>query len=140
MLTLAKIMRKMPPNWEINSAYCKIKSYKKIIDTQDKQPVVLALMYSTHDHNHMKKTTPKVHRCYIKGLQGAKKKIYASNVEVSCSCEAFLYWCEVALEKKDASVVMFSNGQLPIVRNPKMIPFMCKHLYRLGLHTQIMGM
>lgn len=140
MLNITKILKKMPPNWEINSAYCKIKSYKKIIDKQDKNPVILAIVYSTHDHNHQKKASPEMHRCYIKGLDGAKKKIYASNVEVSCDCKAFLYWCEVALEDKDASVIFFSNGEMPIVRNPKMIPFMCKHLYRLALHTQIMGM
>lgn len=51
-----------------------------------------------------------------------------SKAWVSCSCEYFLYHCEVADTKKDSSSIKYSNGAMPKVTNPRMIPHICKHL------------
>ena len=55
----------------------------------------------------------------------------ADDVVVSCSCPYFLYNLEVALESRGASVIFYSNGAHPAVRNPEMRAYLCKHLYRL---------
>jgi len=47
---------------------------------------------------------------------------------VWCSCPYFQFTLEVALARRNTSVVRNSNGQLPRVRNPAMIPHLCKHL------------
>lgn len=68
----------------------------------------------------------------------------ATNVWVSCSCEYFLYNCEVADEEQDASSVKYSNGAGYVQQytyktksgtlvtrrgpNPNHIPHLCKHL------------
>lgn len=140
MLTLEKMLRLSPPNWLTNSDGCRIKNYKKIIDSEDKNPTVLALVYSIYDSKGNRKDNPIVHRCYIKGIDGKKKKIISSNIECSCDCDAYKYWSEVALHNKEASLILFSNGEDPIEKNPKKIPYGCKHLIRLGLLIQTLGM
>jgi hypothetical protein len=47
---------------------------------------------------------------------------------VSCSCEYFLYHCEVADFVEDASAIKYSNGNLPGHTNPAMVSHLCKHL------------
>lgn len=53
------------------------------------------------------------------------------HVQCSCSCGDFKYRWEVALERKDAAEIEYSNGQPPIYNNPQMIPSACKHLVKL---------
>lgn len=133
MLTLRQVLKRTPPNWLANSEDCRIYKSKKIIDIEDKNPVVLAIVYSLFDHAGNRKTDPTQHRCYIKGLNGKKTAIISSNVEMSCDCEAFMYWSEVALNRKGAAPIIFSNGDDPVMRNPSLTPFPCKHLVRLSL-------
>ncbi len=140
MLTLDKMLRNSPPNWLANSDDCRISKYKKIIDKEDKNPTVLAIAYSVFTPDGKRKQNPTMHRCYIKGLDGKSKKIISSNIECSCDCEAFMYWSEVALNDKEAALILFSNGEDPLEKNPKKIPFGCKHIIRLGLLIQTMGM
>jgi hypothetical protein len=47
---------------------------------------------------------------------------------VSCSCEYFLFHCEVADAEDDASSIKYSNGKAPIHTNPQHIAHICKHL------------
>ena len=47
---------------------------------------------------------------------------------VSCSCEYFLYNCEVADAESDNSSVKYSNGRFPKITNPQGIGHVCKHL------------
>ena len=46
----------------------------------------------------------------------------------SCSCEYFLFHCEFALTQHGASSIINSNGEPPVVTNPRMIPKVCKHV------------
>ena len=49
---------------------------------------------------------------------------------VSCTCEWFLYHCEVALWTKFSSDIIHSNGQNPSITNPRRIGIACKHIAR----------
>lgn len=57
---------------------------------------------------------------------------HRSNCIVSCSCADFKYRWEVALNLHDAAEIEYSNGELPVIRNPQLEPRFCKHLYRLA--------
>lgn len=46
---------------------------------------------------------------------------------VSCTCEYFLYHCEVADKSKGNSSVIHSNGRRPRETNPNMVAHLCKH-------------
>ncbi len=140
MLTLAAVLKRTPKAWLQRSEDCRIYQYKKIVDASDKNPAVLCLVYSIFDSAGNRKTKPKKHRCYVKGLNGKEKRIIASSVEMSCDCEAFMYWSEVALNRKGAAPIMFSNGDDPVVRNPSLTPFPCKHLVRVTLMILNRGM
>lgn len=49
-------------------------------------------------------------------------------VWVWCDCPYFKYHLEVALTRIGASSINNSNGKPPTVRNPQMLPYLCKHL------------
>ena len=51
-------------------------------------------------------------------------------VWVHCDCEYFLYYLEVAVTARGSSSVITSNGNFPKIRNPRMKPYLCKHLLR----------
>jgi hypothetical protein len=47
---------------------------------------------------------------------------------VSCSCEWFLFVCEVADAESDNATIRYSNGKFPVETNPRGIGTLCKHL------------
>jgi len=49
---------------------------------------------------------------------------------VTCSCPYWRYYCEVAVAARGSAHVLISNGQFPKIRNPRMKPYLCKHLLR----------
>ncbi len=53
------------------------------------------------------------------------------HVIVSCSCPDFKYRWEVALNQAEAAEIEYSNGEMPIVRNPNLRKTMCKHCIAL---------
>jgi len=53
-------------------------------------------------------------------------------VWASCDCEHFLYTCEVALHRYNASDIIYSSGAYPRETNPRMVPQLCKHLWALA--------
>ena len=55
------------------------------------------------------------------------------NCTCSCACGYFVYNLEVALAGAKASVVIYSNGAPPVIRNPMRKKFLCKHLYRVWM-------
>jgi len=57
-----------------------------------------------------------------------------SEVWVSCDCPYHKFHVEFALTKHKSSSIIFSNGKRPKVKNPREIPFTCKHIY-LALET-----
>lgn len=51
-----------------------------------------------------------------------------SHCWATCTCEWWLYHCEVAVDRKGSSSVIHSNGAPPKITNPKMVPSLCKHI------------
>lgn len=52
-----------------------------------------------------------------------------NKIWVSCTCPFFLFYNEYALAMVDSSDIQYSNGEPPVIRNPKMTPYVCKHGY-----------
>ena len=52
-------------------------------------------------------------------------------LKISCDCEAFKFFFEVALHRRGAADIRFSNGEKPVVTNPQLTPGACKHCVRL---------
>lgn len=72
---------------------------------------------------------PQIRHCSVKILNGANKVSSSKALlEVSCDCEFFTYYSEVALYRYGAAKIEHSNGEFPYVTNPKGLPILCKHL------------
>lgn len=71
------------------------------------------------------------YKCSIIGLED-DGPLSEQRCMVSCPCERFTYVFEVALMKKGAAKIKYSNGDMPHVTNPNMITGMCKHLIALS--------
>jgi hypothetical protein len=54
---------------------------------------------------------------------------------VHCDCEYFLYYLEVSVAARGSSNVLTSNGAFPKIRNPRMRPYLCKHLLEAARHA-----
>lgn len=49
---------------------------------------------------------------------------------VQCSCPYYTFHAEYALAKAGSSEIKYSNGKPPLIKNPRMIPYLCKHLLK----------
>ena len=52
-------------------------------------------------------------------------------VHAQCSCERYLYMWEFANATHNAARIFYGNGDAPVIRNPRQIPGLCKHLVAL---------
>jgi hypothetical protein len=75
-----------------------------------------------------------------KGPKGWHKTEYATmidfidlkdHVKVTCSCPDYCFMFEVALYRKGAADLIYSNGRMPNEKNSNRVPGMCKHLIRM---------
>lgn len=48
---------------------------------------------------------------------------------VTCDCEHWKFVCEVAAARVGSSTVIHAKNAPPRIKNPAMIPQLCKHLY-----------
>ena len=71
-------------------------------------------------------------KVYVKWY-GAKKK--SSPCWVSCTCEFFMYYCEMALTHEGSSSEKHSDGSSPGKTNKQELPYICKHVYAALLMT-----
>ena len=70
--------------------------------------------------------------CTIMFYDPTKTKLVESRVWLSCSCGYFTFTVETVNALHKSSDVINSNGDLPVIRNPRMIPHLCKHLVALA--------
>lgn len=123
-MRMQQIIDKSPNNRKDKATYVKIKEVKKV-KTAHKTVIFKAKTSSTHDN--------------VGNPKRGSGSTYVTSVEtngkmsvVSCSCEDFAYRWEVALNKKKAARIQYSNGEDPVDTNPRMIPGCCAHLIRFG--------
>ena len=62
------------------------------------------------------------------------KKDKDAEVQVSCTCEFFKFYCEMALTHEGSSQERHSNGNSPVKTNSSELPYICKHIYVALLH------
>jgi hypothetical protein len=127
-MTISQIMNSTPKTRRDKAKQVAILGIK-IKTNLDGMPMVVAKTRSTQK-NTGKEIKPSEATHYVTTIEVYPKK----EVIVSCSCDDFLYTWEVALVKKGAARVEFSNGKKPTDRNPAMTPGCCGHTYALADH------
>lgn len=84
--------------------------------------------FTTHDLDGKPKSERKKYATVVYATE-PDTRLYASRLKVSCSCDAHVYWGgEYALWRKGAADIKYGNGDPPDVRNPRLVPWACKHI------------
>lgn len=127
MLTIQQMMSVTSSDIRRSSRKCSILKFKGYLDVDDKGEEL------------------KIAEFYVKGETGRYKTYIVlkgpvkttTKAWVSCNCPFFLYHCEVALAKRGSSSILYSNGKLPVEKNPRLIPYLCKHLVRSVINLPV---
>jgi CRISPR/Cas system endoribonuclease Cas6 (RAMP superfamily) len=123
-MKMRDVLAKTPESRRQNAAFVKIKNIR-VQRTPYNTLKYLAQTYSTHDSKgDMKRGSPIVHQTMV--------ETNGKQVVVDCDCEDHTFTWEVALNAKKAARIKNSNGEPPVVRNPKWRPGCCKHVFSLG--------
>ena len=69
-----------------------------------------------------------VHKQWVRPLSTSNKSRANQDMVIWCDCGNFTYENEYVLWKKNSSNIVSSNGNPPIIRNPKRVTKLCKHL------------
>jgi hypothetical protein len=118
MLPLYDLMRRTPKAIQERALKCRTK-IRRLVDKEGMRgPYREWTFYSWHYDGTR----------YMKVRLFPKKRVW-----VQCSCPHFLYNLEYALARRKASTITYSNGMYPHLTNPKLVPFLCKHLFSAGL-------
>ncbi len=133
MLTAKQILQVSPLSRHKKAAQVAIRAIKVRRSIPDDMPMVLAKTQSTQK---MKGGVPG------KLLPDTKTNLYVTSIEVypkghlicACSCDDWKFTWEVAMAKRGAARVEYSNGELPTTRNPSKEPGACGHLIALLNH------
>lgn len=125
-LSLKGLIRATPPFIKNNAHEVLIKSLKPAT-TKGGFPAIRAKALSVGNKGQR--------HVYSTDIIGKEKDIPLSkqkHVVVSCQCDYFLYYCEVALNHWGSAKIKYSNGEHPHTTNPQLQPMLCKHLIRLA--------
>lgn len=126
MLRLNQLIRATPRPVVLRAAMqCRVQITRLIEDVDDFGNVVkecAALVRATDGDRF----------CTVMFYEPQKANLSDSKAWVHCSCPFFTFNVEVTNALKKSSDVINSNGELPMIRNPRMIPHLCKHLIALS--------
>lgn len=130
MLHLHTLMRQTPANIVSNAGKVNVLDKDAWVERDDKgeHKVFTARLLSKGPKKKPRHVTIKMYGS--RTLGGRMKRKTKHPVWLHCDCEYFLYYCEVAVTARGSSSVMTSNGNFPKIRNPRMRPYLCKHLLR----------
>ena len=70
--------------------------------------------------------------CVLMFYEPDREDLAESKIWAHCSCPYYTFNVEVVNSLKKSSDVINSNGELPVIRNPRMLPHLCKHLLALA--------
>lgn len=119
-LSIKQLLKKVP-NYILSKAKSRVVVKKYVPDAVSKggYPAITAVCVDIEDSR-------RPHRQSIIGLDKSNDFLYNQRqVLVSCSCEFFMYYCEVALHHHGAAKIKYSNGKHPEVTNPTLYPLSC---------------
>ena len=143
-MTMKQMAANTPRDRKLMSQYVVLSNVKKKNIKPGLQRYLSATTYSTHVMDPklgvpVKNKLRTKYRTEVLSLQGDSKPLGKSYLKVSCECGDF--WChwEYALNKRGASDIQYSNGEPPVVTNPRNIAGVCKHIMALFMQIQAHG-
>lgn len=129
-LSAKKLMSMTPKLFRNNSRDVVIKKLEKKA-TKTGLKAIIALAFSPDSK------ALKPHKQTVVGLDRDKSNkalpiSKSKRVMVQCNCESYVFQgAEYANWYHGAASIIYGNGDKPVVTNPQLRPFLCKHLYKL---------
>ena len=135
MLYLHTLMRQTPGNIVSNAGQVKLLKASAYVEKDDdgEHKLFVGTLRTQLPGKIKRHVTIKLYG--KRGTGGKMKRKNHHPCWVHCDCEYFLYYLEVALAARGSSNVITSNGNFPKVRNPRMRPYLCKHLLEAARHA-----
>jgi hypothetical protein len=135
MLHLYTLMRQTPNNIVRNAGKVRLLKGSAHIEKDDRgeHKVFVATLKTQEPGKKQRHATIKLYGSRKAG--GAMRKGPKHPCWVHCDCEYFLYYLEVSIAARGSSNVITSNGNFPKIRNPRMRPYLCKHLLEAARHA-----
>lgn len=128
-LTAREILAKTPSRTRVASRYVTIETAEPKV-LRGGFAALRCKARSTHDPDGKPKAKSKVHTLVLYATE-PNVRLHQAKLKVTCSCEAHVFWGgEYALWRHGAADLKYGNGDPPTDRNPKLIPWACKHLTR----------
>ena len=128
MLKIKDIQRVTPRVVKENAKKVRILSWKvKDIDTKDgKRKAFFCKVRSLPDQFERRKNTYQIR---VEAVE-LDTPLHKANIRVYCGCDFHIYYgCADVLIKNGAGFKEYKTGIMPDMRNPRYIPFSCKHLF-----------
>lgn len=120
MLKLQKLVQNTPRDVRTRSKLCACRRTSSKEKLRGKKFLYLEQQYRTKCMFKFWKQTIRFHGDIV-----SKK----TDVWVSCTCPYWKYYCETAVSYDGSTSLLYSNGEFPVIRNPKSISYLCKHLF-----------
>ncbi len=131
-LSLRKLLNATPPYFKNNAQDVVIKKLEKKL-TKGGLKAIVSTSYGTES----KQTLP--HKQTIIGLDRDKVTSKPLNINkckrvlAQCSCQSYLFsGAEYANWHHGAAKIIYGNGDKPVVNNPQLQFFLCKHLVKIA--------
>ena len=129
MLYLSTLIRNCPAKIIRNARKVKLSGKPKAFIARDEKGEFKQLLAVTRDKDGPRQVEIRIYMPKGKKIRGKGTRTGPSNkCWVTCSCPYWRYHCEVSVAARGSSNVLISNGQFPKIRNPRMKPYLCKHL------------
>lgn len=135
MLFLHTLIRQTPANIVRNAGQVKLLKGSAYVEKDDngEHKLFVATLRTQQPGKIKRHVTIKLYGKRASGGRMRRKNHHPCWVH--CDCEYFLYYLEVSLAARASSNVITSNGNFPKVRNPRMRPYLCKHLLEATRHA-----
>lgn len=137
-MTMRQLLKSTPRLFINNSQDVIIQEFKQT-KTKSGMPAISAKVFTSDPFRPMK--LKRVHQVHIIGLDkdaegnpDLKTPINRhKKILVSCPCENFvLSGGEYACAARGCARIVYGNGNPPVVTNPHLIPFACKHIVNVS--------
>ena len=127
MISISKSVNATPTTIVQNSRGCKILSFAAGKYVDDDDSTKRGVMITAGVVHHPPKGSGIIRSVDLRIFPHTSGSAPSMNslFWVSCSCPWFLFNCEVALTIHQSSWLIYSNGVLPVVRNPQFLPWSC---------------
>jgi len=123
MLTLSKLINNTPEQIVLNSRNVTGRVLKSYWDVDNEGKEHRKIMIRAKDI--VTRNPPKT---LVLSIYGTERDITKNKAWVYCNCEYFKFYLEVALSLRGSSSIIEATKQLPVNNNPRLTPYLCKHI------------